>query len=75
MLLTYQAVPKEEATQTGVQYDIHIAELCIPLDSKTDAIGPKKKKTLFFISTVGFFYAANYRTTLCLWCSILHVNT
>jgi len=54
MLVTYQAVPKEETTQTGVQYDIHIVELCIPLDSKTDATGPKNK-SLFFISTLGFF--------------------
>jgi len=74
MLVTYQAVPKEENTQTGVQYDIHIAELCIPLDSKTDATEPKKD-TFSSLQWVFFFHAANYRTTVCLWYPILYVNT
>ena len=73
MLVTYQAVPKKETTQTGVQYDLHIFELRIPLDSKTDATGPTD---IVFHPYSGFiFHADNYRPTVCFWYLILHVNT
>ena len=71
MLLTYQAVPKEEATQTGVQYDIHIAELCIPLDSKTDAIGPKKKRHCFS-SLQWFFFMLPTTEPLCAYGALFY---
>jgi hypothetical protein len=55
---TYQAVPKEETTQTGVQYDLHIVELRIPLDSKTNATGPTD--VVFHLYSGFIFHAENY---------------
>ena len=72
-LVTYQAVPKEETTKTGVQYDLHIVELRIPLDSKTDATGPTD--IVFYLYSGLIFHANNYRPTVCFLYLILYVNT
>jgi hypothetical protein len=73
MLATYQAVPKEEITQTGVQYYLHIVQLRIPLDSKTDAIG--LTDIIFHLYSGFIFHADNLRLTMCFWYIILCVNT
>jgi len=73
MLLTYQDVPKEETTQTGVQYDLHTAELRIPLDTKTDATGPTDM--VFHLYSGFIFHAVHYRPTVYFWYPILYENT